>query len=314
MRRLVILASLISPTAAASGGPTVTEYWLEQGEHWIVLRGPELIAKALLFLLIVVVFALLSSIVGRLLRRALSASRLQFSRLIIDFFVSLASKATLFIGLLIALSQAGIQLGPLIAGLGVAGFIAGFAMQDSLSNFMAGLMILIYRPFDVGDAVEAGGIKGNVSRMSLSTTTIHSFDNQRIIVPNSKIWGNVIINITAEYTRRVDMEFSISYHDDVDLASQILTEVVASHELVLETPEPVIRMHRLGDSSIDFVVRPWAKTADYWTVYWDLLRNVKRRFDAEGITIPFPQRDIHLRHDTAGLDSTIQQQRPTEQT
>jgi len=200
----------------------------------------------------------------------------------------------MLLGVLIALSQLGINLAPLLAGFGIAGFIVGFALQDTLGNFASGVMILFYRPFDVGDAVEAGGVMGTVKEMTLVSTTILTWDNQKLVVPNKKIWGEVIRNITAEATRRVDLQFGIGYRDDVDKAERVLKDIVITHPLVLRHPEPVIRLHALGESSIDFVVRPWAKTGDYWTVYWDITREVKRRFDAEGISIPFPQRDVHI--------------------
>ena len=135
-----------------------------------------------------------------------------------------------------------------------------------------------------------------------------TFDNQKLIVPNNKIWGDVIRNRTSETTRRVDMVFGISYTDDIDRAERVLRELVESHELVLADPEPNIRLNNLGDSSVDFIVRPWTKTNDYWTVYWDITRNVKKRFDAEGISIPFPQRDVHLYKEAVSVAS------PTEQT
>jgi small conductance mechanosensitive channel len=200
----------------------------------------------------------------------------------------------LVIGVLIALSQVGISMGPLLAGLGVIGFIIGFALQDTLSNFAAGMLFLLYRPFDVKDLVEAGGVSGLVSHMSLVNTTILTLDNQTIIVPNGKIWGDVIKNVTAQKVRRVDLVFGISYTDDIPKTEKILQEVVAAHEAVLDDPEPMIRVHELGDSSVNFIVRPWVKTDDYWETYWALTRAVKIRFDEEGVSIPFPQRDVHL--------------------
>jgi len=142
--------------------------------------------------------------------------------------------------------------------------------------------------------IEAAGVFGTVSRMSLVSTTILTIDNQTLVVPNSKIWGDVIRNITAEPNRRVDMTFGIAYADDVDHAERVLWDIVKSNELVLHDPEPVIRLHALGESSVDFIVRPWARTSDYWTVYWDITRAVKKRFDEESISIPFPQRDVHV--------------------
>lgn len=177
----------------------------------------------------------------------------------------------------------------------MVGFIVGFALQDTLSNFASGMMILIYRPFDVDDFVEAAGISGKVSNMSLVNTTILTFDNQTIIVPNNKIWGDVIRNVTAQKIRRVDMVFGISYGDDIPNAEKLLLDIVNAHESVLEDPEPMIRLHELGDSSVNFIVRPWVKTDDYWETYWAMItRSVKMRFDEEGVSIPFPQRDVHL--------------------
>ena len=209
--------------------------------------------------------------------------------------ISWSSRVVMAIGFLVALSQLGFQVGPLLAGLGIAGFIVGFALQDSLANFAAGAMILVYRPFDVGDVIEAAGVSGKVSAMSLVSTTIHTFDNQTLIVPNNRIWGDVIPNVTAQRTRRVDLVFGIGYGDDVEHAERVLLDVISKHPKTLDDPEPMVKVHKLGESGVEFVVRPWARTQDYWDVYWDLTREVKLRFDREGIRIPFPQRDVHLR-------------------
>jgi small conductance mechanosensitive channel len=139
--------------------------------------------------------------------------------------------------------------------------------------------------------------------MNLVSTTITTFDNQTLVVPNSKIWGDVIKNVTAQKERRVDLEFGIGYDDDIELAERVLTEIVTGHDLVLEEPEPNIKLHTLGDSSVNFIVRPWTKTEDYWTVYWDIMREVKFRFDREGISIPYPQRDVHLYSEQAEKNS-----------
>jgi len=208
--------------------------------------------------------------------------------------VSIARNIIIVLGVLIALSQLGISLGPLLAGLGVIGFVVGFALQDSLSNFAAGMMILMYRPFDVGDLIEAGGVLGKVSNMSLVNTTILTVDNQTIVVPNNKIWGDVIRNVTAQTKRRIDMVFGISYSDDIAKTEKVLQEILDSHEKVLAEPEPIVRLHELADSSVNFIVRPWVDRENYWDVYWDVTRAVKMRFDEEGISIPFPQTDVHL--------------------
>jgi small conductance mechanosensitive channel len=254
------------------------------------LRWLKNISFFLLTLLVSYIFAV---VLGRITQRTVSVSK-KFSDLLRQFFVSAVRKTVMIIGIIIALSMLEIDIAPLVAGLGVAGFILGFALQGTLSNFASGLMILIYRPFDVGHIIEAAGIRGKVDSMSLVSTTVTTPDNQIVVVPNGEIWGGVITNVTGSKTRRIDMTFGISYSDDISKASQILERIVSTHELILKDPEPTIKVHELGDSSVNFVCRPWVKTADYWTVYWDVTRAVKEQFDAEGVSIPFPQRDVHL--------------------
>jgi small conductance mechanosensitive channel len=259
-----------------------------------VANGPDILFRLLVFVLILLVFRVLS----RLTRKAVSAAcerpGVNMSTLLKDVLQSICGGTVMAIGFLMALSQIGISLGPMLAGLGVAGFVVGFALQDTLGNFAAGGMILIYRPYDVDDFVEVTGASGLVKNMSLVSTTITTFDNQTLVIPNSKIWGDVIKNVTAQRLRRVDLEFGIGYGDDVELAERVLNDIVSSHDMVLPKPETMIKLHTLGDSSVNFIVRPWVKTEDYWNVYWDITREVKLRFDREGISIPFPQRDVHL--------------------
>ena len=176
----------------------------------------------------------------------------------------------------------------------LGGFVVAFALQGTLSNFASGIMILLYRPYDIGNFVEVAGQAGTVNAMSLVSTTLLTPDNQRLTIPNGSIWGGVIRNVTAMPTRRVDMTFGIGYADDMDKAAEIIREVVTAHEKVLEDPAPQIEVAELADSSVNFVCRPWAKTGDFWAVKFDVTKRVKERFDAEGISIPFPQRDIHL--------------------
>jgi len=272
----------------------------------IVAEGPSFLVQILMFALIVFVALRAARLTGKLVERGLNKSNATSSQLLRRMIISSAANLVIAIGVLIALSQVGISLGPLLTGLGIAGFVIGFALQDSLSNFASGLLILFYRPFDVGDLVEIGGAYGEVKQMSLVNTTILTLDNQRIILPNSMIWGGVIKNVTAQKVRRVDMMFGISYSDDIPKTEKILKEVVEAHELTLDQPEPIIRLHELGDSSVNFAVRPWAKTDDYWDVYWDLMRAVKIRFDEEGISIPFPQRDVHLYTENGTPNSTTE--------
>ena len=257
-------------------------------------QGPKIVFRLLLMLLILFAFFHLAKLVKRGVEKALVSSKVQVSHLLKRMIVSTAKNLVILLGVLIALSQIGISLGPLLAGLGIAGFIIGFALQDTLSNFASGMMILIYRPFDVGDFVEGGGVTGRVDRMSLVNTTFKTLDNQVIIVPNNMIWQNVVVNVTAQRTRRVDLTFGIAYDDDIDKAKEILREVVDNYDACLDSPEPNICVGGLGESSVDLYCRPWVRTDDYWPTYWDLTEIVKKRFDEEGITIPFPQRDVHM--------------------
>jgi small conductance mechanosensitive channel len=272
----------------------LTSNWLGGFGQWIADHLPQFLFKVLVFLLILWIAVALSRLTRRLVTEALKRSKLNVSQLLQRMIVSTAGGLVLLLGLLFGLAQLGISVGPALAGLGIAGFIVGFALQDTLGNFASGLMILLYRPYDVGDLIEAGGVFGKVSSMSLVNTTVLTVDNQTLVMPNSKIWGDVIKNVTAQKIRRVDMVFGIGYGDDIPKAEKVLTEIVSGHEKVLDDPEPVVRLHTLNESSVDFVVRPWVKTDDYWEVYWDITRAVKLRFDEEEITIPFPQRDVHL--------------------
>ncbi len=271
----------------------MTEVWDEMREAFVD-GAPDLLMQFLIFLLILFAFRALSRAVRRLVQAALERSSADMSTLLQDVLISISGGTVMLFGILVALSQVGISLGPMLAGLGVAGFIVGFALQDTLGNFASGGMILIYRPYDVDDFVEVAGTAGLVKKMTLVSTTIVTFDNQTLVIPNSKIWGDVIKNVTHQRVRRVDMEFGISYGSDIEHAETVLRDIVDEHEKVLDSPEPTIVVASLGDSSVNLAVRPWVRTEDYWSVYWDITRTVKLRFDKEGISIPFPQRDVHF--------------------
>jgi small conductance mechanosensitive channel len=256
--------------------------------------GLTFLFRLLLIVAIVFIFTKLARLVQSMVERGLNSSKVHISSLLQRMVVSSVRNLVIMIGILIAISQLGISLAPLLAGLGIAGFIIGFALQDSLANFASGMLILLYRPFDVGDVVDAGGVSGKVSHMSLVNTTFLTFDNKKLVVPNNMIWGSVITNMTAQLTRRVDLVFGISYQDDIEKAERIFHEVVSEQDAVLSTPEPLIKVNELGDSSVNFIVRPWVKTEDYWDTYWNLTKAIKLRLDQEGISIPFPQRDVHV--------------------
>ena len=267
--------------------------WRDDVSAFLSDDAPSVLFNVFIFLLILAAAFYVGKLVSLALSALMDSPQIQLSSLAENMIVKTARNAILFIGLLIALAQLGVSLGPVLAGLGIAGFIVGFALQDTLSNFASGLLILIYRPFDVGDYVTAGGVAGRVSNMSLVNTTFKTPDNETLIVPNNKVWQDVIKNTTAQLTRRVDLTFGISYDDDIDKAKEILLDAAKNYPAVLGEPPTDVRVNELADSSVNLLLRPWVNTSDYWDTYWDLIEIVKKRFDAEGITIPFPQRDVH---------------------
>lgn len=248
------------------------------------------------FLITIIVFWVLARFVSKGVRKAISVVE-GMSVLLSTFIVGMVQRVIMIIGIIVGLAALEVNIGPLLAVIGAAGFVVAFALQDTLSNFASGIMIMFYRPFDVDDVIDVSGIIGKVQSMNLVTTTVMTFDNKLMIVPNNSIWGNIITNATGSEQRRVDLVFGIGYQDDIAHAERVLKEIVDAHPLILMDPEPVIQLHELADSSCNFVCRPWAKTEDFWTVYWDVTRSVKERFDAEGISIPFPQRDVHIIHE-----------------
>ena len=200
----------------------------------------------------------------------------------------------LIVTVLAVLSQFGVETTSLVAVLGASALAVGLALQGTLSNVAAGVMLLILRPFKIGDAVSIGGTMGVIDEIGLFTTEMHSFDNIGISMPNSRVWGNEIQNLNRFDTRRVDMEFGIGYGDDMDLAIKLIKEVLDEDERVLPEPEPLIAISNLGDSSVDIRVRPWTERSNVWPMRYDITKKVKERFDANGVSIPFPQRDVHL--------------------
>ncbi len=281
----------VDVTDASATWTTITGWLMstEGGLRWAL--------NMIKFIVILVVFYLLSIVAGKAAKRAFSKSQ-HFSTLLRDFLVMSARRLVMIIGLFVGLSALEINIGPVLAIVGAAGFVIAFALQNSLSNFASGLLMLMYRPFDIGDMIKVAGTLGKVESMSLLSTQLRTPDNQLVVVPNNSVWGDVIVNVTGITQRRVDLVFGIGYSDDIDKAQKILEEIVSEHELVLEEPKYKVKLHELADSSVNFICRPWVRPDDYWDVYWDVTREVKRRFDAEGVSIPFPQRDVHLYQET----------------
>jgi len=285
--------------ANAISGTTVD--LTDSSAAWLTIKGWMMsqdgglrwLANIIKFFLALALVYLLSRTAGKLADAALSRNS-NLSMLLKEFIKVSVRRVILVIGFIVSLTLIEINVGPVLALIGAAGLVVGLALQSTLSNFASGMLILIYRPFDVGDIIEIDGVTGTVHSMTLLSTSIKTFDNQHLVVPNNNIWGTTIVNVTGSRTRRVDLVFGIGYGDDMAKAEAIMLDVVTRHELVLENPAPIIKVSQLADSSVNFVCRPWVKTENYLDVYWDITRQVKEEFDKQGVSIPFPQRDVHI--------------------
>lgn len=250
------------------------------------------------------VIALLIFYVGRKVAHWLSslAEKGMRKQVLDELLIRLAKKALyysmLVIVLLAALDQLGVDTTSALAALGAAGLAVGLALKDSLSNFAAGVMIVIFHPFRLGDYVEAAGTAGSVVEVDMFTTTLRTPDNKRVLVPNRLIYSDTIINYSAEDTRRVDMVFGIAYDDDIEQARGIIEAALAADTRILQEPASTVAVSELADSSVNFVVRPWVKKEDYWGVYFAMMEQIKLAFDKNGISIPFPQQDVYM-HEVA---------------
>jgi small conductance mechanosensitive channel len=262
--------------------------YIQFGREWVLANGPNLIAA----IAIVVFGRWLVQWVAILIRKALTKSGMDLT--LIHFLEKVVFYTLLIAIFIAAADQVGIKTTSFLAILGAAGLAVGLALKDSLSNFASGVMLILFTPFKVGDAVTAGGVSGSVVRIDLFYTIINTWDNQKVIVPNSKITSDNITNINANPTRRIDLTIGIGYDDDVDEAKSILQQLVQEDPRILADPKPQIALAEFGDSSINIVVRPWVATHEYWNVRFDLLDRIKQVFDERNITIPYPQRDIHL--------------------
>lgn len=235
-----------------------------------------------------IVVGILAGAVKKLMKRS------EIDETLTKFVVSLVRIALMVFIIIAAISTLGVETTSFAAVVAAAGLAVGLALQGSLANFASGVMLIIFRPFKAGDFVEAGGVSGSVLSIQIFNTIMKTPDNKKIILPNAQVTGGSITNYSAHDTRRVDMVFGIGYDDDIKLAKQTLEEIVNADERVLKDPAVTIAVSELGDSSVNFVVRPWVKTADYWAVFFDLTEKVKMVFDEKNITIPYPQRDVHM--------------------
>lgn len=247
--------------------------------------------KILISLTIFIIGQLIAKIISRVLGKVLNHTKLD--TILVDFIQSLVQALLLVFVIVAALDQLGVNTNSVIAVLGAAGLAIGLALQGSLQNFAAGFMLLIFRPFKAGDFVEAAGAAGIIEKVGIFSTTMHTGDNKQVIIPNGTIYSSNIINYSARGTRRIDMVFSIGYSDDIRKARDVIAAIIKTDERVLTDPEPLIAVGELGASSVNFFVRPWVRTDDYWDVKFALTEKIKIAFDENGISIPFPQMDIH---------------------
>jgi len=259
-----------------------------QIQEWLAFYGLKIIAAIAIFVFGRWIAMILRNTVKKMMTRN------KVDQTLVSFVGSILYAVLIVFVVIAALNQLGIQTTSLIAILGAAGLAVGLALQGSLTNFAAGVLMIIFRPFKAGDYIEGGGVAGTVEDVQIFTTQLITPDNKLIIVPNGKIMGDNIINYSAKDTRRLELVIGVGYGDDLDLARRVLQGVIDKEERILENPAPMIAVKELADSSVNFVVRPWVKTGDYWGVYFDLTENIKKSFDREGVSIPFPQRDVHL--------------------
>ena len=230
----------------------------------------------------------LTDVVVRLLKKS------RMDDMLISFVASITKTILLLFVAIAALNKLGIDTTSLIALLGAAGLAVGLALQNSLQNFAAGVMLIVFRPFKAGDFVELAGVAVVVENIGIFSSVLRTGDNRELIIPNGAIYGGIITNYSARSTRRVDMVFGVAYDDDLKAAKELLRSIILADDRVLSDPEPVVAVSELADSSVNFIVRPWVKSADYWPVLWDTTEKVKLEFDAQGLSIPYPQMDIHM--------------------
>lgn len=261
--------------------------------EWGALYGTRIIGAIAILVIGRVIVGIITGVIKRLMVKSGT------DEMLVNFVGSLTRIALLTFVVISALGTLGMQTTSLVAIIGAAGLAVGFALQGSLSNFASGVMLIIFRPFKTGDYIEAGGTAGVVESTHVFNTILKTPDNKKVIVPNSKMTADNITNYSAKELRRLDLVFGIGYNDDLRKARQLLETILKNDSRVLSDPAPVVAVLELADSSVNFAVRPWVKTGDYWPVYFDITEQVKLTFDEQGISIPFPQQDVHMHQVTA---------------
>jgi small conductance mechanosensitive channel len=274
----------MDPEAIQSTAETAVATAVEMVSNW----GLQVIGA----IAVLIIGRWIAGIIRKAVRRSLNRGNIDES--LIPFLESMAYYVVITVTIIAVMNLFGIETTSLIAVVGAAGLAVGLALQGTLSNFAAGAMLLVFRPFKIGDFVEVGGSAGSVSQIGVFTTTLNTPDNVVILIPNSQVYGQSIKNYSGTDTRRVDMVMGISYGDDIGKAIEVIKAIIARDDRVLADPEPVVAVAELGDSSVNIVVRPWSKGSDYWGLKFDLTRAFKEELEAAGCSIPFPQRDVHV--------------------
>ncbi|MCF7689816.1 MAG: mechanosensitive ion channel [Cephaloticoccus sp.] len=261
-------------------------------QNWLATEGLAFGIKLLGALVIFIIGKWLARVLSAVLSRALERAKLDAT--LNKFVTRIANVLLLLVVIMAALDMIGVRTTSLVAIIGAAGLAVGLALQGSLANFAAGVMIIIFRPFKIGDFIDAGGIKGIVEEISIFTTNLRTPDNLAVIVPNAAITGGSITNFAAKENRRIDLTFGIAYDDDIKVAKKAIWGVLKTDERILQDPAPIVGVMELADSSVNLVVWPWVKRTDFLTVKMDLNENIKAAIEQAGCSIPFPQRDVHL--------------------
>ncbi len=262
--------------------------WLQNNQALIIEYAVNIAAAALILFFGFIAAGMIAS--G--MRKVMSSKGLD--KTIVDFVAGLVRYGVIAFVVIAALGRVGVQTASFVAIIGAAGLAIGLALQGSLSNFASGVLLILFRPFKAGDYVEIAGTAGSVDSIQIFSTVLTTPDNKVVVVPNAAVFGGNIVNYSRLPTRRVDMVIGVSYKADLKQTQDVLRRIVTAHEKVLKDPAPTIEVVALADSSVNFVVRPWVKTADYWAVYFDLHKQIKIGLDEAGIEIPFPQMDVHL--------------------
>ncbi|NLV83223.1 MAG: mechanosensitive ion channel family protein [Spirochaetales bacterium] len=277
----------------ATTDPAKTSSFVQSIQNWFDESLLTTLLEVAAIVLILIIGKILIVILKRILRHAFSKSK-KINELMAKFLIKVISTVSWILVLLIIIDRLGVNLAPIIAGLGITGFILGFAFQETLGNLLSGVMIVLNSPFRIGDYVEVGSLSGTVREMDMMCVTLATPDNKRVILANKLVWGNAIVNYSFTENRRVEMGVSIAYDADVGKAKQIIRDILATYPEILTDPAPVIEVNKLNNSSVDLVVRPWTKPADYWSVYFRFQQEILEKFREEGISKPFPQIDVHF--------------------